>query len=141
MNKFDDMMAYLKKTLRAQGRVRLEQVVALETDFSLLTRVWCLAELVEAYEVHLPQAVKIHSAASRDICLERLAKLDVRDAEASFPADKELVLSKIDDMDGFNLGLQNLVMHRLEQFLQNNRACSAASLFDNIVLAALTVTM
>ncbi|CAE7539239.1 unnamed protein product [Symbiodinium sp. KB8] len=141
MNKFDDMMAYLKKTLRAQGRVRLEQVVALETDFSLLTRVWCLAELLEAYEVHLPQAVKIHSAASRDVCLERLAKLDVRDAEASFPADKELVLSKIDDMDDFNLGLQNLVMHRLEQFLQGNRACSAASLFDNVVLAALSVTM
>ena len=34
------------------------------------------------------QAVKIHSGASRDLCLERLASSDVRRAEASFPADK-----------------------------------------------------
>eukprot|EP00439_Symbiodinium_sp_Y106_P025192 s5701_g3.t1 len=84
------MMAHLKKSLRRQGKARLEQVVALEADFSLLTRVWCLAELVEAHELHLPQAIKIHSVAARDLCLERLARLDVRDAEASFPADKEL---------------------------------------------------
>ena len=38
MNKFDDMMAFMKKALRKQGRARLEQVVALEPDFSLLTR-------------------------------------------------------------------------------------------------------
>ena len=36
----------------------------------------------------LLQAVKIHSGASRDLCLERLASSDVRRAEASFPADK-----------------------------------------------------
>jgi Ni/Co efflux regulator RcnB len=34
------------------------------------------------------QAVKIHSGASRDVCLGRLASSDVRQAEASFPADK-----------------------------------------------------
>ena len=38
------------------GKVRLEQVIALETDFALLTRVWCVAELVEANELHLQQA-------------------------------------------------------------------------------------
>ena len=35
-----------------------------------------------------PKAVKIHSGASRDQALERLASSDVRRAEASFPADK-----------------------------------------------------
>ena len=42
------------------GKVRLEQVIALETDFGLLTRVWCVAELVEANELHLQQAVSLH---------------------------------------------------------------------------------
>ncbi|CAE7818503.1 SYT4 [Symbiodinium necroappetens] len=102
MNKFDDMMAYLKDTLSATGKARFEQVVAMEADFSLLTRVWCLAELVEAREIHLPQAIKIHSAAARDLCLDRLAQLDVRDAEASFPSDKDFVLGKIHDPEAFN---------------------------------------
>ncbi|CAE7234869.1 ACBP4, partial [Symbiodinium natans] len=141
MNKFDDMMAYLKTSLRRQGKARLEQVVALEADFSLFTRVWCLAELVEARELHLPQAMKIHSTAARDLCLDRLARLDVRQAEASFPADKDLVLSKITDPDGFNVGLQDLVLHRLDTFLQGNRAHTASTLFDELVLATLSVVL
>ena len=36
-------------------QVRLEQVVAMEPDFSLLTRIWCIAELVEARKLHLQQ--------------------------------------------------------------------------------------
>ena len=28
-----------------------------EADFSLLTRVWCLAELYKAHELHLPQVL------------------------------------------------------------------------------------
>ena len=34
------------------------------------------------------EAIKIHSGASRDRCLNALLQLDVRTAEASFPADK-----------------------------------------------------
>lgn len=33
----------------------MEQVVAMEPDFGLLSRVWCIAELVEAKKLHLPQ--------------------------------------------------------------------------------------
>ncbi|CAL1128062.1 unnamed protein product [Cladocopium goreaui] len=91
-NKFDHMMALLKFRLRQDfSEVRLEQVVAMEPDFSLLTRIWCIAELVEAKKLHLPQAIMIHSAASRTDCLKRLFELDVRDANASFPADKDVV--------------------------------------------------
>ncbi|CAE7866159.1 hypothetical protein AK812_SmicGene38019 [Symbiodinium microadriaticum] len=141
MNKFDDMMAYLRRALRTQTEVRLEQVIAMEVDFSLLARVWCVAELVEANELHLRQAVKMHSAASRDRCLETLLRIDVRDAEASFPADKELVLSKISDAEGFNQQLQDLMLHRLEGFLQTNRARTAAALCDEVVLAAVNVVI
>ena len=88
MNKFDDMMRFLKRALRPE--VRLEQVVVLDMHFLLLTRAWCVAELVEADSLHIGQSTKIHSVATRVACLERLEKIDVRECEASFPADKEL---------------------------------------------------
>ncbi|CAE7872730.1 SYT4 [Symbiodinium necroappetens] len=141
MNKFDDMMAYLKTYLRGHGQARLEQVVALEQDFTLLTRVWCVAELVEAHELHLQQALKIHSSASRDQCLDRLVSLDVRKAEASFPADKELVLGKITDVDGFNKDLQQLMLHRLEGFLHAEQVKTFATLLDEVVLAVISVAI
>lgn len=141
MNKFDAMMAYLKTYHRQHGQARLEQVVALEKDFALLTRVWCVAELVEAHELHLQQAVKMHSSASRDHCLDRLVHLDVANAEASFPADKELVLSKITDVDAFNDDLQKLMLHRLDGFLNANQAKSCATLLDEVLLAVVNVAI
>ncbi|CAE7670489.1 unnamed protein product [Symbiodinium sp. CCMP2592] len=141
MNKFDDMMAYLKQCHKQNGQERLEQVVALEKDFGLLTRVWCVAELSEAYELHLVQAVKIHSDASRDQCLQRLFDLDVRDAEASYASDKDLVLSKITDVELFNRSLRNLMLRRLESFLNVGQARTCASLLDEVVLAVINVVI
>ena len=68
MNKFDDMMAFLKRALRPKAgsscwarflvlEARLEQVIAMDVDFILLTRVWCMAELVEADSLHIHQAM------------------------------------------------------------------------------------
>jgi len=141
MNKFDDMMNYLKRRLpKVQAEVRLEQVVAMDVNFALLTRVWCVAELVEADHLHIHQAVKIHSGASRDLCLERLASSDVRRAEASFPADKDLVLGKIEDVEQFNHRLQDLMLHRLHSFLGAN-AVAGANLCDDVLGAVMTVAM
>ena len=36
-------------------QVRLEQVVAMDVNFTLLTRVWYVAELVEADHLHISQ--------------------------------------------------------------------------------------
>ena len=86
MNKFDGMMGFLKIAL--QPEARLEQVIVLDQHFLLLTRAWCVAELVQADGLHIRQATKIHSLATRVACMERLLKIDVRECEA-FPADKE----------------------------------------------------
>ena len=48
----------------AAWQVRLEQVVAMDVNFALLTRVWCVAELVEADHLHIHQA----SLKSRKCC-------------------------------------------------------------------------
>lgn len=142
MNKFDSMMAFLKWRLRSNfADVRLEQVVAMEPDFGLLSRVWCIAELVESRKLHLPQAIMIHSAASRAKCLERLFNLDVREAEASFPADKDLILNKITDVEMFNRQLRDLILHRLDTFLETNSSRLAATILDELVLAVCTVAI
>ena len=48
----------------AAWQVRLEQVVAMDVNFALLTRVWCVAELVEADHLHIHQV----SLKSRKCC-------------------------------------------------------------------------
>ena len=53
--------------------------------------------------------------------------------------DQERVLSKIEDTAGFNAGLQDLVLHRLERFLQGDNARSSAAFFDEVVLAAVSM--
>merc|ERR1712232_65732 len=94
---------------------RFSQVVAVDTEFQLLARVWCVAELVEAHRLHLHQNVMVHSVASRNQCMDLLTRFDVREASASFPRDKDLVLSKIADKDLFNEQLEDLVLHRVVQ--------------------------
>ena len=44
MNKFDDMMAYLKKHVHGFNQV----IVFVDVDLSIFRRAWCVAELVEA---------------------------------------------------------------------------------------------
>ncbi|CAJ1367552.1 unnamed protein product [Effrenium voratum] len=142
MNKFDDMMAFLKQHHRQKSQVRLEQVVAMEIDFSLLTRVWCVAELVEADRLHLHQAVKTHSASSLEKCVDHLLHLDVREAQASFPSDKDLVLSKIEDVHVFNENLRSLMLQRLGTFLAINQVTmTAAAALDDVLGAALSILM
>ncbi|CAJ1385979.1 unnamed protein product [Effrenium voratum] len=142
MNKFDDMMAFLKQHHRQKSQVHLEQVVAMEIDFGLLTRVWCVAELVEADKLHLHQAVKVHSASSRENCVDHLLHLDVREAQASFPADKDLVLSKIEDVHAFNHNLRGLMLQRLGTFLAMNQVTvTAATVLDDVLGAVLSMLM
>ncbi|CAJ1376485.1 unnamed protein product, partial [Effrenium voratum] len=95
MNKFDDMIEYLREynaQERKAGREteRFGQVVAIDLAFELFTRIWCVAELVQAEKLHLPQALKMHSLSSRERCLEKLRDLDVRKAQASYEADRDL---------------------------------------------------
>eukprot|EP00931_Biecheleriopsis_adriatica_P096542 TRINITY_DN7019_c0_g1_i1.p1 TRINITY_DN7019_c0_g1~~TRINITY_DN7019_c0_g1_i1.p1 ORF type:complete len:1235 (+),score=150.61 TRINITY_DN7019_c0_g1_i1:26-3706(+) len=136
MNKFDQMMAFLKRNSREQRckdsvMPRFCQVVAVDVGFVILSRVWCIAELVQAKKSNIPQTLKIHSEASQEACLEMLQQVDVREAQASFSEDKAFVLSKIDDIDGFNEALKALLFHELSDFLPGE---TAAGLIADVVL-------
>eukprot|EP00931_Biecheleriopsis_adriatica_P074121 TRINITY_DN48257_c0_g1_i1.p1 TRINITY_DN48257_c0_g1~~TRINITY_DN48257_c0_g1_i1.p1 ORF type:complete len:1473 (+),score=240.55 TRINITY_DN48257_c0_g1_i1:50-4468(+) len=107
VDKFDDMINYLTHAVPT-----FSQMVAVDVKFVAFTRVWCVAELVEAKKQHLKQSLIIHSASNLKQSLEIVEAFDVRDAQASVAADKERVLSKIDDKDGFNSLVKQLLLDK-----------------------------
>ncbi|CAJ1456633.1 unnamed protein product [Effrenium voratum] len=140
MNKFDEMMEYLRRhnaEERKAGREteRFGQVVALDLGFELFARIWCVAELVEAEKLHLPQSLKMHSLSSRERCLQKLLRMDVRMAQASYEADRALVLGKIMNVEAFNTKLKDLLFTRLQSFLAADiLSCLNSELLLNAVI-------
>merc|ERR1712224_48412 len=104
MNKFDDMMLLLHRKAPL-----FRQLVAVDCDFELFQRAWCIAEIVQAHGLSLPHTLQIHSVCVKDRHYRRLAALDVRACDASRPEDKALILSGIDDIDLFNETLHDLI--------------------------------
>jgi hypothetical protein len=106
MNKFDDMMAYL--SCEVPG---FAQVVAIDAGWMLFSRIWCVAELLEARRRRLPQALMLKSQAWLNENRELLTIYDVREAKASRSEDRDFILGKIDDPDEFNSAMKDLILH------------------------------
>jgi hypothetical protein len=107
MNKFDDVMTYL-----AQSDKALSQCVAIDTDFNVFSRAWCIAEAVEGCRLGIKQSLVVPSRRLLDLNTPKLLRLRVQEMEASWPEDKELILAKILDKDEFNKQLQSLIFDR-----------------------------
>jgi len=86
LNKFDSMMALLSRDVVGFG-----QVVAVDRNFNLFSRLWCIAELVQAYVSHIPQRVLLASSSVLEL-----------DNEAA-------ILAKIPDVHQFDAQLQALI--------------------------------
>jgi len=104
MNKFDDMMSCL-------GALQpgFAQVVAVDADFVLFSRAWCVAEIHCAHDIRLPQSMKIHSKESLTSHEATLKALKVVDMKASNPDDTALILSRISDYAKFDDQIQHLI--------------------------------
>jgi hypothetical protein len=113
VNKFDLLMQYLKHSSKSAEEGPLQQLVAIDRKFEILSRIWCVAELFEAYQSHIPQQLCVHSDASRSDCMEILQRFDVRKGRASHARDKEYLLSKIADPESFNRQVQQFVVRRV----------------------------
>jgi len=105
VNKFDTMMELLTRRV-ANG---VAQLVVVDPGFDVLYRAWCVAEIVEGNILGIPARISVFSRDVVDENYERLSLLDVRDCEASVQSDKDMIISKIADIDVFNLRLQQLV--------------------------------
>jgi hypothetical protein len=98
-----------------------------------MSRVWCIAELAEANKSHMQQTLKMHSY-PKAACLEKINNIDVRNSQATYASDKELVLNKISCKDTFNQKVQNLLLQKLESHLDVD---DAAKIGISSALAAL----
>ena len=101
LNKFDDMMTHL-----ATEVANFRQLVVLDDTFDVLFRAWCVAEIFEASALQMQATIQVSSQEAVDLNYDRLTLLDVRHCSASSEADKDMILSKIADVEAFNLHLQ-----------------------------------
>mmetsp|Transcript_11277 Transcript_11277/g.28271 ORF Transcript_11277/g.28271 Transcript_11277/m.28271 type:complete len:713 (+) Transcript_11277:1-2139(+) len=111
INKFDDVMDVLQQEMPG-----LCQLAALDSKFDIFSRVWCMAEFVQAYLSGIPQKVCIYSnqllaVDNDDLSLYvKLATLTVTECNASRPEDKVSILAKIPDVQEFDAQLQAVIM-------------------------------
>ena len=111
MNKFDEMMASLRR-VHAAFNGKLEQVVAVDIDFMIFTRAWCVAELVEAHDSGMPQQLKLFDKSAVKKDRSRLEEIDVRECKASREEDVTAILAKIPDKEQFNEALRELLCNK-----------------------------
>ncbi|CAE7632775.1 unnamed protein product, partial [Symbiodinium sp. CCMP2456] len=104
MNKFHDMMGLIS-TLKPG----FSQVIAVDAQFHLFTRAWCVAEIHQAQQLGMVQRMRTLSQENLSQYECWLHCLKVEEMSASNPADTELILSKIEDKARFNAELQSLI--------------------------------
>merc|ERR1712187_1064153 len=122
------------------------QLVVVDRHCDVFGRVWCVAELVQAFRAQIPQNVCLLS--NKELELEnndlsifvKLANLSVEDCTATLKQDKEMVLAKIPDRKEFDAQLQSIIFGKrglLAQRLIGSDILYAAARSANRVLAAL----
>merc|ERR1712146_764730 len=102
MNKFDEMIHCLRKS-----NPKFTQVVAVDKEFEIFTRAWCVAELVESKQSNCSQWLKLYQTEGIKRHVLTLEHLDVRQCEATRAEDKEAILSKIANVNEFNSFLRD----------------------------------
>lgn len=104
VNKFTDMMKLLATT-----NWNFVQLIATDKVLSLFSRIWCVAEIVEAHDTGIAQRMKLHSAHLLNEYEQTLECMKVEHMHASHPADALEILATVPDKDAFNDHLQELV--------------------------------
>merc|ERR1712217_648461 len=85
------------------------QLVAIDLNFSLFSRAWCVAELAAADKMGIQQSLAMHSRESLQDAQDRLRDLRIEAMSAARPEDVEEILSRIPDVSGFNDHLQEML--------------------------------
>lgn len=109
MNKFDDVMACVASS---QAKSVFRQLIAVDRDFMLFNRAWCVAELHRAGKLQLQQSMCLCSKDDLSQHERALRELRVENMQASIEADKQLILSKIEDKAAFNAEVQRLIFDK-----------------------------
>eukprot|EP00931_Biecheleriopsis_adriatica_P118970 TRINITY_DN94261_c0_g1_i1.p1 TRINITY_DN94261_c0_g1~~TRINITY_DN94261_c0_g1_i1.p1 ORF type:complete len:662 (+),score=129.04 TRINITY_DN94261_c0_g1_i1:35-1987(+) len=104
-NKLHDLMTALKRHCS-----KLHHVVAVDVDFTVFKRTWCNVEIMLASQLELTQSFKICDRHCVELHRPELGALDICRCRASRSAEKEELLSKIEDTADFNTKLRAVVL-------------------------------
>ncbi len=73
------------------------QVIAIDANYMIFNRAWCIAELAAASAAGMPQQLKVLSFEGFKNHHSDLRGLRIQDMEASYAPDREAILRKIGD--------------------------------------------
>eukprot|EP00929_Paragymnodinium_shiwhaense_P115164 TRINITY_DN8385_c0_g1_i2.p1 TRINITY_DN8385_c0_g1~~TRINITY_DN8385_c0_g1_i2.p1 ORF type:complete len:333 (+),score=55.29 TRINITY_DN8385_c0_g1_i2:120-1118(+) len=112
VNKFDDMMAFL-----ASVDPLFSQCIAVDEHLDIFNRAWCMAEIHRAHKCHMQQRLRLYSSRTFSEHKNRLRHLRVEKMEASYAADKRMILERIGDTSEFNRQIQMLLFSNVSGLL------------------------
>merc|ERR1711879_586515 len=92
--------------------------VAVDLDFRLFQRTWCIAELHKASVLGLSQFLRLPCQQSLNDRTHELQNLRVESMQASRPEDRRMILDRIRDKEAFDARMQRLIFSR-EGLIQN----------------------
>lgn len=104
LNKFDDLMAFL-----AARDPCFAQLIAVDGNFDLFSRAWCIAEIAQAFAMGMKQHLEVISPMHLHCHESVLRRLKVEEMNATRKEDKEEILSKIANKMAFNDRLQDML--------------------------------
>merc|ERR1712157_703467 len=91
-------------------------LVVVGRRFEVFARIWCVAEIAEAYSSSIPQSVQLcrcedlrHDSRNLEL-YERLVSITVANAEATRPEDRDAILAKISSVAEFDARLQAAIV-------------------------------
>jgi hypothetical protein len=108
MNKFGDMMEFL-----FMRDASFEQVIAVDAQFDLFNRAWCILELAIAHRMGMKQHLKLLNFRCLEENSKQLRSLKVEHMTASRAEDIQEILSHVPDKASFNKNLQRLLFDKL----------------------------
>jgi hypothetical protein len=125
VNKFDDMMCYLAAKVHS-----FSQVIAVDQEFDIFTRAWCIAEINLAHIKGIKQVVMVMSDQSIATNKTKISEVDVQHMKSSRLEDKDAILSNIPDKALFNGYLRDLMLNPITGLMnaQRDNACQASML-------------
>lgn len=135
VDKFDQMMVRLQSV-----HTDFYQVVALDKTGSALTRTWVVAEIAQAQRDRLVQKIQPFfplGLSSRSIAT-RILNIDVRESQASNPADTEMILAKIADKDKYNEEVRQVLLQHTRPSSFHMFVLGAVALFGIVYLIVVT---
>jgi len=118
MNNFDNMMEQLFMMNSA-----FTQVIAVDPDFILFTRAWCVSEIAKAHRLGMKQNLKVFDIETLDCHEDALRNLRVEEMSATRPEDIREILDSIPDKRAFDKHVQKLLFHDIIPNWRNLDTC------------------